>query len=69
MRQRWRKIQAVLTNAPGNGAPIGGLKVVAESRWFVVRLSETEDIYKIYSERSQERIICATSACRRRRYN
>jgi phosphoglucomutase len=44
------KIQAVMTNAPGNGAPIGGLKVVAESGWFAVRPSGTEDIYKIYAE-------------------
>jgi len=44
------KIQAVLTNAPGNGAPIGGLKVVAESGWFAARPSGTEDIYKIYAE-------------------
>lgn len=44
------KIQAVLTTAPGNGAPIGGLKVVAESGWFAARPSGTEDIYKIYAE-------------------
>jgi phosphoglucomutase len=44
------KIQTVLTHAPGNGAPIGGLKVVAESGWFAVRPSGTEDIYKIYAE-------------------
>ena len=44
------KIQAVLTHAPGNGAPIGGLKVVAESGWFAARPSGTEDIYKIYAE-------------------
>ena len=44
------KIQTVLTNAPGNGAPIGGLKVVAESGWFAARPSGTEDIYKIYAE-------------------
>jgi len=44
------KIQAILTNAPGNGAPIGGLKVVAESGWFAVRRSGTEDSYKIYAE-------------------
>ncbi len=44
------KIQAVLTSAPGNGAPIGGLKVVAESGWFAARPSGTEDIYKIYAE-------------------
>ena len=43
-------IQSVLTRAPGNGAPIGGLKVVAESGWFAARPSGTEDIYKIYAE-------------------
>ena len=43
-------IQAVLTNAPGNGAPIGGLKVVTASGWFAVRPSGTEDVYKIYAE-------------------
>jgi phosphoglucomutase len=44
------RIQAVLTHAPDNGAPIGGLKVVAESGWFAARPSGTEDIYKIYAE-------------------
>ena len=44
------KIQTILTNAPGNGAPIGGMKVMAESGWFAVRPSGTEDIYKIYAE-------------------
>jgi phosphoglucomutase len=44
------KILAIITNAPGNGAPIGGLKVVAPSGWFAVRPSGTEDIYKIYAE-------------------
>jgi phosphoglucomutase len=44
------KIQAILTDAPGNRAPIGGLKVVAESGWFAARPSGTEDIYKIYAE-------------------
>jgi phosphoglucomutase len=44
------QIQAMLTRAPGNGAPIGGLKVVAESGWFAARPSGTEDIYKIYAE-------------------
>ena len=43
-------IQAILTNAPGNGAPIGGLKVVAQNGWFALRPSGTEDIYKIYAE-------------------
>ncbi|HEY5269178.1 MAG TPA: phosphoglucomutase (alpha-D-glucose-1,6-bisphosphate-dependent) [Anaerolineales bacterium] len=44
------KIQAILTTAPGNGAPIGGLKLVAESGWFAARPSGTENIYKIYAE-------------------
>jgi phosphoglucomutase len=44
------KIQIILTHAPGNGAPIGGLKVVAEGGWFAARPSGTEDIYKIYAE-------------------
>jgi phosphoglucomutase len=43
-------IQAVLTRAPGNGAPIGGLKVVTANGWFAARPSGTEDIYKIYAE-------------------
>jgi phosphoglucomutase len=43
-------IQAILTHAPGNGALLGGLKVVAESGWFAARPSGTEDIYKIYVE-------------------
>ena len=43
-------IRTILTRAPGNGAPIGGLKVVAESGWFAARPSGTEDIYKIYAE-------------------
>ncbi len=44
------KIISKLTNAPGNGAPIGGLKVVTENGWFAARPSGTEDIYKIYTE-------------------
>ena len=43
-------ITAILTHAPGNNAPIGGLKVVAENGWFAARPSGTEDIYKIYAE-------------------
>jgi phosphoglucomutase len=43
-------ITSVLTSAPGNGAPIGGLKVAAENGWFLARPSGTEDIYKIYAE-------------------
>jgi len=44
------KVQTLLTRAPGNGAPIGGIKVIAESGWFAARPSGTEDIYKIYAE-------------------
>ena len=44
------KIQTILTHAPGNGAPLGGVKVVAESGWFAARPSGTENIYKIYAE-------------------
>jgi phosphoglucomutase len=43
-------ISAKLTRAPGNNAPIGGLKVVAQSGWFAARPSGTENIYKIYAE-------------------
>jgi len=43
-------IEAVLTEAPGNGAAIGGLKVTAGSGWFAARPSGTEAIYKIYAE-------------------
>ena len=43
-------ITAKLTHAPGNDAPIGGLKVVTENGWFAARPSGTEDIYKIYTE-------------------
>ena len=44
------RILSILTRAPGNDAPIGGLKVVAENGWFAARPSGTEDIYKIYAE-------------------
>ena len=43
-------IQTILTQAPGNGAGIGGLKVIAEHGWFAARPSGTEDIYKVYAE-------------------
>jgi phosphoglucomutase len=43
-------IVAKLTNAPGNAAPFGGLKVIARNGWFAARPSGTEDIYKIYAE-------------------
>ena len=44
------RITARLTTAPGNNAPIGGLKVVAPSGWFAARPSGTEDVYKLYAE-------------------
>jgi phosphoglucomutase len=44
------RIAAVLTTASGNGAPIGGLKVVTENGWFAARPSGTEDVYKVYAE-------------------
>jgi len=44
------KIQSILTQAPGNGAAIGGLKVVTQGGWFAARPSGTEEIYKIYAE-------------------
>jgi phosphoglucomutase len=44
------KIIATLTRAPGNDAPIGGLKVITESGWFAARPSGTEDVYKLYAE-------------------
>jgi phosphoglucomutase len=43
-------IRHVLANAPGNDAPIGGVKVIAEHGWFAARPSGTEDVYKIYAE-------------------
>ncbi|KMO68211.1 phosphoglucomutase (alpha-D-glucose-1,6-bisphosphate-dependent) [Mycolicibacterium obuense] len=43
-------ITAKLTSAPGNGAPLGGLKVTTENAWFAARPSGTEDVYKIYAE-------------------
>lgn len=44
------RIDAMLTTAPANGAPIGGLKVVTKNGWFAARPSGTEDVYKIYAE-------------------
>jgi len=44
------KIEATLTTAPGNGAPIGGLKVVTANGWFAARPSGTESVYKLYAE-------------------
>jgi phosphoglucomutase len=44
------KIQKILTAAPSDGSPIGGIKVIAENGWFAARPSGTEDVYKIYAE-------------------
>ena len=51
-------VTAKLTNAPGNDAPIGGLKVTTEAGWFAARPSGTENIYKLYAEslKSQEHL-------------
>jgi phosphoglucomutase len=43
-------VTAVLSTAPGNNAPIGGIKVIARSGWFAARPSGTEEVYKIYAE-------------------
>jgi phosphoglucomutase len=43
-------IEAMLTAAPGNGAPLGGLKVVTKRGWFAARPSGTEEVYKLYAE-------------------
>jgi phosphoglucomutase len=48
-------IRAILTNAPGNGAAIGGLKVVTDNGWFAVRPSGTEEVYKLYAESFRDR--------------
>jgi phosphoglucomutase len=44
------KVQRILATAPGDGNPIGGIKVIAQNGWFAARPSGTEDIYKIYAE-------------------
>jgi phosphoglucomutase len=50
------QITAKLTKAPGNNAPIGGLKVIASGGWFAARPSGTESIYKIYAESLKDRV-------------
>ena len=52
------RVAAVLSAAPGNGQPFGGIKVVADNGWFAARPSGTEDVYKIYAEsfRSEEHL-------------
>jgi phosphoglucomutase len=49
------KIESVLTNAPGDGSAIGGIKVITKDGWFAARPSGTEDVYKIYAESFQDR--------------
>jgi len=49
------KIESVLTNAPGDGSTIGGIKVTTKDGWFAARPSGTEDVYKIYAESFQDR--------------
>lgn len=44
------EITSILTHAPGNGAAIGGIKVITENAWFAARPSGTEDVYKLYAE-------------------
>jgi len=58
-------IEARLTTAPGNGAPIGGLKVVTKNGWFAARPSGTEDVYKIYAESFKDASTCVS--CRKKR--
>jgi len=59
-------ITARLTRSPGNGALIGGLKVITESAWFAARPSGTEDVYKIYAEsfRGSEHLAQVQTAAR-----
>ena len=59
-------ITGILTEAPGNGAPIGGVKVTTENGWFAARPSGTEDKYKIYAEsyRSAEHLTRVQEAAR-----
>jgi phosphoglucomutase len=54
------KVIAAVTKAPGNDAPIGGIKIAAENGWFALRPSGTEDVYKIYAEsfRSSDHLHC-----------
>ena len=57
------RIVSILSHAPGNGAPIGGLKVITENGWFAARPSGTEDLYKIYAEsfRGEQHLRCITN--------
>lgn len=60
------KIQQILTAAPGDGNPIGGIKVIAKDGWFAARPSGTEEIYKIYAEsfRGQDHLRCIQQEAR-----
>jgi phosphoglucomutase len=51
-------IETILTRAPGNNQPIGGIKMITKNGWFAARPSGTEDVYKIYAEsfRNQEHL-------------
>jgi phosphoglucomutase len=48
-------IRAIIATAPGNGKPIGGVKVITDNGWFAVRPSGTEDVYKLYAESFRDR--------------
>ena len=68
---RAKRSTSIITEAPGNHAPIGGVKVVDQSGWFAARPSGTEDIYKIYAESFRgadplERILAEAQGDRRR---
>jgi phosphoglucomutase len=60
-------IVATLTSAPGNDAPIGGLKVVTANAWFAARPSGTEDVYKVYASPSTAPTTWPRSRRKRRR--
>ena len=55
-------IRDVLSHAPGNGAAIGGIKVVSDGGWFAARPSGTENVYKIYGESFRRRAASAKRA-------
>ena len=59
-------IEQILTHAPGNDAPIGGIKVTSSGGWFAARPSGTEDIYKIYAESFHDAAHLRPSDCARR---
>ena len=63
------RIECILTKAPGNGAAIGGIKVIAGSGWFAARPSGTEDMYKIYTESFRGADGSCQASCRMRLSN